>query len=326
MRKILTTIAALALFASAWAGCGSVEETLLVGGAEVPYHKLGMNMHPRNRTTGDIASQMADIKSLGIDMIRVTFWFDTQYMPTANSARDFSMFDEVVAAAKAQGIGIVAILAYVPDWLRGTGWKTTFVNEYVYPVVARYRNDIDYWEVWNEPDEDQKDIPAVLDRSADDYFDLLKKVSPVIRRLDPSARILTAATANIVADGLSKFDWTKRLLDLGASQYADILNVHYYSELDIELSTVGGQLVKEAGMPVWVTETGKCGQGGQLAYFEREMAYIDKSLSPERIFWYIYVEGDEAGVSTPPDSTCGLLTAWGGSVTASSLYTHLKSR
>ncbi|MGK7346418.1 MAG: glycosyl hydrolase [Candidatus Nitrospinota bacterium M3_3B_026] len=319
----MSAFAALALFVTAWAGCGSLEETLLVGGHEAPYHKLGMNMHPRNRTTGDIASQMADIKSLGIDMIRVTFWFDTQYMPTANSARDFSMFDEVVAAAKAQGIGIVAILAYVPDWLRGTGWKTTFVNEYVYPVVARYRNDIDYWEVWNEPDELTH---GVLDGSADDYFDLLKKVSPVIRRLDPSAKILTAATTNIVGDGLSKFDWTKRLLDLGVSQYADILNVHYYSELDIELSAVGGKLVESSGMTVWVTETGRKGHAGQLAYFEREMAYIDKSLNPERIFWYVYVEGDEAGVSTPPDSTYGLLTAWGGGVTKSSLYTHLKGR
>lgn len=321
-----TAIAALIslTLAFAWAGCGELEEAVLVGGAEPPYHKMGVNVFPRNRSATDLLSQMYDIKSLGMNSIRVTFWFDSQYMSSSRSKRDFSQFDEVVNAAEAAGLEIVAILAYVPDWLRGnSGWKTTFINQYAYPVVSRYKNRIDYWEVWNEPDEMTYDV---LNGSADDYFDLLKQVSQVIRATDPSAKILTAATANIVADGLSKFEWTKRLLDLGAAQYADILNVHYYSELDIELSAVAGPLVAQAGMTVWVTETGKTGHNNMESYFNTVMPYIDKSINPERIYWYCYVEGEGVNERISPDSTYGLVTMWNGTRHESSLYSALKYR
>jgi len=323
MRKAVLTLLFI-LSASFWTGCGEIAQMVLVGGAEVPYGKLGINMFPRNRTMGDLLSQMQDIKSLGFNSIRVTFWFDEQYMQTRYSSYDFTSFDELMNAAEAAGLEVVAILGYVPGWLQGnSNWKSTFLSSYVYPVVSRYKNRINYWEVWNEPDELKYNV---LDGSADDYFDLLKRVSAVIRAVDPSSRIITAATANIVADGLAKFDWTRRLLELGASQYADILNVHYYSDLDIELSAVGGPMVSNAGMTIWVTETGKKGQSGQKSYFTDILPYVDKSLNPERIFWYCYVEHDERNLSEAPDTTYGLLTAWGGERHDSSLYLYLKGR
>ncbi len=329
MKKIIAS-ALLILAFIAPAGCENVAETILVGGAEVPYHKLGLTMFPRNRVMGGLSAQMADIKSLGVNYIRVDFSFDLDYMPTASSSPNFSGFDDIVSAASNAGLEILPILAYLPEWLDGNqDWKSVYINEYVIPVVSRYKNSVKYWEIWNEPDEITRPegfTTDVLDGTPEDYFDLLKRASTAIRSLDSSAIVVSAATASITADGFDKFNWMEKLVDLGLSRYADILNIHYYSELDIELSFKGGPLVKGAGMRVWVTETGKRGQSNHLSYFKREMAYIDKSLNPERIYWYCYVEGHlTTDVGIHPDDTYGLLTYYGGAAYESPLYTHLKS-
>lgn len=313
----------------AHSGCENIEETItetiLVGGTEVPYNKIGLSMFPYNIVMGNLSSQMEDIKSLGINYVRMDLSFDESYMATAVSAPDFSRFDKYISAADNAGLDILAILAYVPDWLKGDpNWKSVYINNYIVPVVSRYKNVVNNWEVWNEPD---LFTSGVLDGSPGDYFDLLKQTSAAIRSIDPLATVISAATANITADGLEKWNWTQGLIDMGLAQWADVLNFHYYSELDIELSAYGGNMVKSAGMRVWVTETGITGQSKQQSYFEREMAYIDKSLNPERIYWYTYVEGH---LTKPdgihPDDTYGLLTYYNGSFFTSSLYTYLKNR
>ncbi|MBI5814703.1 MAG: cellulase family glycosylhydrolase [Nitrospinae bacterium] len=318
---LLSLLAATVLYA---AGCGNITETILSGGAETPYDKLGVGIFPGNRNAGDLYTQMADIATLKFKWVRATFWFDTQFMAYNGASPNYARFDETINAAAASGLEVVPILAYVPDWLRGDpNWKNTFVNDYVIPLVRRYKGSVKYWEVWNEPDEMKYDV---LNGSAEDYFDLLKQVSAAIRSVDPSAKVVAAATTSIVTDGLAKFEWTQKLVDMGLSSYADVLNIHYYSDLDIELSANGGPLVTNAGMPVWVTETGKSGQGNQKSYFDSNMGYIDKSVNPERIFWYCYIEGEGRTEEHNPDETYGLLTYYGGYRYESSLYTHLKSR
>lgn len=317
---------AVAIMALAIVSCTSqmAIDTALTGGSETPYDKLGLTMFPGNRTAGSLSAQMSDITSLKVKWIRATFWFDTTYMPYSGASRDFSRFDEIVDSAEAAGLDVLPILGYVPNWLVGDpDWKTVFINDYVIPVVSRYKGRIKNWEVWNEPDVFNYNV---LDGSADDYFDLLKQVSAAIRSTDPSAMVVSAAAANIVSDGLSKWEWLQRLIDLGLSQYADVLNLHYYSDMDIELSAVGGPTVKNAGMTVWVTETGKSGQSSQKSYFDSNMAYIDKSVAPERIYWYCYAQGEGAAEETPPDDSYGLVTYYGGLRYESTLYTHLKTR
>lgn len=326
MKRITHTLTAI-LMTLTFAGCEGATETALVGGHEVPYAKLGMNVFPRNTAFGDPNTQMADIKAMGIEFVRINLWFDTLYMPTASSSPDFTRLDAAVNAARNNGLQIVAILAYIPDWLKGNGnWKTTYLNSYVIPVVNRYKDRIDYWEIWNEPDEEI--VTGALNKFPEDYFDLIKKTAPTIRALDPGCTILSAATANIVADGVAKWNWTQTLLDLGLKNYVDVLNFHYYGDLEYELSGLGGPMVEKAGMRVWVTETGRTGFDGQMAYFERNMPYIDKSINPERIFWYAYTDGIYSSNSpgSDPASTWGIRTLWAQQLLNSPLWDHLKNR
>ncbi len=314
----------LAFALACFPACGNVEETVLVGDGDVPYNRLGISMFPRNQTMGDIATQMRDIKSLGFNHVRITFWFDNLYMGSPNSGKRFAQFDRAVNAARAAGLEVVGILAYIPTWLRGnSNWKNIFISQYVNPVVRRYNGKVKFWEVWNEPDEFTF---GVLNGTPEDYFDLLKKVSGAIRAINPGVTIVSAATANITADGLDKFKWTERLVDLGLSNYANVLNFHYYADLEIELSAFGRALVSKWGGRVWVTEIGKSGQANQKDYFERNVAYVNKTLNPELIFWYCYVQGAGSGEQVAPDQTFGLRTLSGGAAVDSPLYIHLKNR
>lgn len=329
MRKNKSILSRLALVVGALALVAACAEqtalqTALTGGAQTPYDKIGLTMFPGNRTAGSLSSQMSDIRTLKIQWIRVTFWFDTSYMPYRGAQPSFARFDEIVNSAEAAGLDVLPILGYVPNWLEGSSdWKTIYINDFVIPVVKRYKGRIKHWEVWNEPDEFRYNS---LNGSADDYFDLLKMASAAIRANDPSAKVVSAATANITADGIAKWEWLQRLINLGLPQYADVLNLHYYADTEIELSSIGGPTVQKTGMKVWVTETGKSGQNSQKSYFDANMPYIDKSVNPERIYWYCYVQGEAVDEESAPSDSYGLITYYNGLRYESTLYTHLKTR
>ncbi|MBF0169688.1 MAG: hypothetical protein HQK87_01140, partial [Nitrospinae bacterium] len=84
-------------------------------------------------------------------------------------------------------------------------------------------------------------------------------------------------------------------------------------------------MVKDAGMRVWVTEIGKTGFAGQLDYFKNNVSFIDKSINPERIFWYAYTDGIYSTNSpgSDPASTWGLRTWWAQERLNSPLWDHL---
>lgn len=65
---------------------------------------------------------------------------------------------------------------------------------------------------------------------------------------------------------------------------------------------------------------------GSTSYFDRNMPYIEKSLNPERIFWYCYVSGAGENEQKHPDDTYGIVTVYEDVRYESSLYTHLKNR
>jgi len=297
------------------------ESNVVTGGGSVPYGKIGLNMFPRNRTAGTLAAQMSDIRSIGVKYIRVNFWFDNHFMASAGAAADFARLDEVVEAAKAAGLEILGILGPAPTWLANEpGWIKVYTADYVTPVVNRYKGYVRHWEVWNEPDES-----PMFDGTADSYFELLKATSAVIRQADPGAKIVSAATVNIVSEGMAKLAWMERLVDLGLAQHADILNMHYYSDLDVELGVSAKALADKARMPVWVTETGKIGQDLQMDYFSNNMPYIDRALNPERIYWYCYVEHEAENTESHPADTYGIVAIYNGQRIESPIYSLLKS-
>lgn len=158
---------------------------------------------------------------------------------------DWSFYDALVATATRHGISIYGLMAYWSPWTKP--YTPEGIEDYCRFAAAaadRYRDTIQHWEVWNEPNIFFWQGPR------DMYAELLKKAYEAIKKANPNALVLGCSTAGID----TKF--IQRTMELGAP--FDILTIHpYRAKLDdrafiAELQRTA-ELVKR---PVWITEMG----------------------------------------------------------------------
>jgi len=170
----------------------------------------------------DLEKSISLMQEAGVGWVRVDFlWGDIE--PQEGNF-DFAKYDCIVELLRSKGIHILGILHYSTDWASSCGqWNCppkdnkVFVN-YISKVVERYKGQVKYWELWNEPDsatywKDQDGLKS--------YCVLLKDVYSAAKQIDPECKILNGGIAN----GLSSIN---NLYDNGAKNYFDILNIHFF--------------------------------------------------------------------------------------------------
>lgn len=93
---------------------------------------------------------------------------------------------------------------------------------FVEVLVQRYEKEVDYWEIWNEPNYKSFWDP---EPSPKQYFELVKKSVPVIKENDKNSKILCG--------GMARFDvpFLEELFKLGIADYVDVVQVHPYNEI-----------------------------------------------------------------------------------------------
>jgi hypothetical protein len=135
--------------------------------------------------------------------------------------------DGLVAAARANGIRVAGVFLYFAPWASSDGGTRGFPvkdmqmwRDYVRATVARYRDDIQYWEVWNEcnsPAFNRNGTPR-------DYADLVREAYVVAKQVAPDCKIgLTCA-----AFDLHYFD---QVITAGATGHFDYICVHPYNSM-----------------------------------------------------------------------------------------------
>lgn len=90
---------------------------------------------------------------------------------------------------------------------------------YVDTVVKRYRDRVNHWEIWNEPNLDDSWLPSA---NADDYSALACSTANVIRANDADAVICLGGMA------LVDIKFIKSCLENGVDQYVDKIGIHPY--------------------------------------------------------------------------------------------------
>src|SRR6185503_5852552 len=115
---------------------------------------LGLNVH-QSSTVGPAATKGA---SLGIVRIDAN-WLDAE---KAQGQLDFTLFDQVVDAAKSKNLEVLAVLAYTPAWASTGDTMNDGPNNdvpqagayaaYVTAAVNHLKDRVTYYELWNEPD------------------------------------------------------------------------------------------------------------------------------------------------------------------------------
>jgi polysaccharide biosynthesis protein PslG len=92
---------------------------------------------------------------------------------------------------------------------------------YVDKATSRYKNSGVIWEVWNEPNIGHWEPKP----NYYDYSVLVKKVSKVIKKNDPSGIVVAPALAGITNESLI---WLEEIFKQGTLDYIDAVSVHPY--------------------------------------------------------------------------------------------------
>jgi hypothetical protein len=274
---------------------------------QIDRSKVGTNNFFINREAfGSVDQQFSDIqKSLKIPFVRILLEWSDGVQADPTSALDLSFADSILDKIPA-GVDVLIVLNHLPSWMANSAnWidgdpRKTFVQKFITPVVTRYagRRGIIGWEIWNEPDFVMFSPDEVMGLTEpSNYFELLKQSYEVIRAIDPAKLVVMAATRSIQQNYPSSFNYNKTLKDLGAVNYTDVWNIHYYGKQYEKVVVNGGiaDFLKGIGKPIWVTESGEQGPNNQLAYVEEVWPFLSKEIPAiDRFYYYIYASAGMA--------------------------------
>jgi hypothetical protein len=287
------------------------------------------------------ASQLAAMKSIGIDSIRLDAdWDEVQHL--GPGMFDWRRLDQVVHSIRAAGLSVDLIIDGCPPWAAvpaahgdpspqpaSPAQYATWAAE----VAARYAPEgVRLFEIWNEPNNSVAWQPAP-DPSA--YTADLVAAYSAIKKVDPSAFIISGGLSPgpTYGSSISPISFLKAMYAHGAKGSFDALGFHPYSYPALpetfkawsgwsqmaqtnpslrSLMTSNG----DAGKPIWITEFGapSSGPGGvgdtaQATAFNQAIAQADKTT------WigafYIYSWQDRGTDPRNVEDWFGLVTAAG---------------
>jgi GH35 family endo-1,4-beta-xylanase len=169
-----------------------------------------------------------------------TEFFPWAYIqPDDRNRFDWEHADEVVNAANAAGITLLARIDGVPDWAKpsNTTWRYLDRDHYadygdfVYAFVSHFKGRISHYIIWNEPNTAAEWGQRPPDPQA--YTDLLKVAYTRAKQADPNCTVLLAGLApNLERQGsttaLNDLVYLDELYQDGAAPYFDAVAAHAY--------------------------------------------------------------------------------------------------
>jgi len=243
---------------------------------------LGLNVH-QSSTVGPNATKAAGLSFVRID----ANWLDAE---KTQGTFDFTLFDQVVDAATARGLQVLAVLAYTPAWASTGDTLNDGPNNdvpmpgtyaaYVTAAVNHLKDRVTYYEIWNEPD-----LQTFWEGTAQQYVsEILVPGASALHAACPSCKVVAPALATVGTtyatfldvvlaqaqssiDVISGHDYAQFPQDTpGAGGLSD----SFYNKLEAHrIVTVGTSVIYEgplsfkevmdahgATQPFWITETG----------------------------------------------------------------------
>jgi hypothetical protein len=247
---------------------------------------------------------------------------------------DWSNYDRKLNWVHSLGLKTVLVVGTAPEWatdsppearkiLRDRGQDNLIgclpirddcwpdYERYLRAAVMRYRDIIDYYEIWNEPDGMCGTYPIrdangkVKDvgygGNAEHYVKLLKHSYPIIKELDPTAVV---GAGSMESKGGLQTTFAQGIYTFGGKPYFDAISIHSYGfPFNFDwLRTVREVMVKngDAAKPMWITEyalnwqhvseDAKAGLARSALRYLRETPWL--SLSSFHFANIMWVQGD----------------------------------
>ena len=197
------------------------------------------------------------MKKAGIVWVRADFsWIGVE---RSQGNWTFGHLDKIVDETNKLGLQLLPILDYDVPWATPAYKHLDSWLEYVTRTVERYKDRIQYWEVWNEPNLQGfwRDTP-----DGANYAILLKETYKTIKAIDPNLIVVYGGLAGVPADFFAKS------LDAGAGDSFDVVNIHPYrggistrqrlDQFADDIDAFRRELKKRnlPDRPIWITEMG----------------------------------------------------------------------
>ena len=139
-------------------------------------------------------------------------------------------FDSGISQLVSNKINIYYILNFWDKANHPDGWKVAnrfeteediaHYLEYVRFIVNQFKGRVQYYELWNEPD---AGFPLQYIKP-EDYVDLAKRTIPVIKEIDPQARVVVGCTSGTVNP--QSREYLFKILNSDVMQIADVVSWH----------------------------------------------------------------------------------------------------
>lgn len=135
---------------------------------------------------------------------------------------DFTSYDKLLLAAKKRGIKLqLNITGMAPAWatnnhkIGGDRPNTSYFKEFARTVVKHFRRQADRYAIWNEPN--YKAWLGPLKASPKLYHKIYKTSYDLIRKYDPSAKVLIGETAPYAQSGrcTAPLSWLRKVVHYG---------------------------------------------------------------------------------------------------------------
>lgn len=262
-------------------------------------------------------------QSAGIKYLRQVFHWNT--IEPLQGKFDFTNYDQIIEEAEQYGQEFIGMFLYCSLWNcpDGTCYPPSAQDyaKFVRQVVARYKDRIHVWEIWNEENFSRFWLPSP---DAYRYGILLKETAKAIREVDPDAIIVLGGLCPLYDHSFeSMWGYLIELYalhpDIGA--YYDVLAIHPYTYLQfappesdnpanpLEQSVThmvkeGKRILTKFGddKPIWITEIGwhtsplwplgSATREQQADYLVRSFV-LSASEEVEKYFWYCFEDREE---------------------------------
>lgn len=249
---------------------------------------------------------VAQWKELGIQWVRMSFAWDLAgAKPGELDPNYLARFDYILDRCDELGIRYYIQFIGTPRWASREPdnpdyWWASPPNDFdafgdmLRQVVRRYRDRVDHWEIWNEPDW------VFWSGTVEEFAELHRFAANLVRQEDPGSKILMGglATDGVSTPWLEATDeFMQRFLALGVGDTIDIFSIHIYErEIEDVLYFINRfdrvlQAFGQGDKPIWITEIGWSTYDGtteeQKAHYLSQ-AYRLAARHPriEKVFFY----------------------------------------
>ncbi|MDH4137544.1 MAG: beta-galactosidase, partial [Anaerolineae bacterium] len=199
-------------------------------------YPFGVNVSLEQYEPTERERALAVIEAAGLRWVRQSFpWAEIEPQP---GHYHWQPWDEVVSAVQGHDLSIIAVLDTSPSWARRDPesenshtppQETADYGRFARAFAERYGQQIDYYQVWDEPNVSAHWGDGYVD--AVSYTALLREGYAQIKAADPVAYVLSAGLAPTTEEGplnLNEVAFLRGLYAAGGRDYFDVLAAKPY--------------------------------------------------------------------------------------------------